>query len=109
MTKSPTAVQRRDIMADTTEFARFEQYSRFASALMAQASKEELAQCARILALCLAQYREILGELPGADLLAQLRVEQVSPETARTLADGMENLVGVLASVTREGSARLAQ
>jgi hypothetical protein len=96
-------------MADTTEFARFEQYSRFAGALMAQASNEELAQCARVLALCLAQYRETFGELPGADLLPKLQAEQVSPETARTLADGMENLVGVLASVTRERSVRLAQ
>ena len=94
-------------MADTCEFELYEQYSRFASALMAEASKDELSQCARVLALYLAHYRATFGDLPGSDLLAGLEAERMSPDTAKTLADGMRSLVDVLASVTTD--ARLAQ
>ena len=89
-----------DTMAETVEFDLYEQYSRFATALMAEASKEELFRCARILALYLAQYRATFGELPQTGLLSGLHAERVGPDAARTMANGMRSLVDVLTSVS---------
>ena len=85
-----------------------EQYARFADALVESASKDELARCARLLALAVARYRAAYGELPEVEsLLARRAGGQASPD-ARALADGMRNLVSTLASVTRPPEDRSA-
>ncbi len=53
-------------MADD-ETDRFEQLYRLADKLIAQADKEDVAEAARILALDLAQYQAMYGELPAAE------------------------------------------
>jgi hypothetical protein len=66
---------------------------------------EQLADCLRILALHVGDCRIRFGEIPGQDLLALLGVTEISDEQARILREGMEVLVGYLASVRdgREG------
>ena len=90
-------------MTSDPDLSRFASYSRIADALIAQAGKEELAECARILALAVAQYELRFGELPRAEYIAMLeRNDPIDADTAKALAAGMEQLVGVLGTLLRE-------
>jgi hypothetical protein len=60
---------------------------------------EQLADCLRILALHIGDYRLRCGEIPGQDLLTLLRTTEISYDQARILREGMEVLVGYLATV----------
>jgi hypothetical protein len=60
---------------------------------------EQLADCLRILALHIGDYRLRFGEIPGQDLLTLLRTTEISYDQARILREGMEVLVGYLATV----------
>ena len=58
----------------------FEQYYKLADMLIEKATKEELAECARILALNLAHYKARHGELPLDETLAL--VDMTEPNVA---------------------------
>ena len=77
----------------------FKQYSELAAQLVAAATKEQLAECAKILALNVAHYKARFGEAPTDDLTATLQGGTITDETAAILGSGMENLVGVLGTV----------
>ncbi len=81
---------------------RFEQPYRLADRLIADASKEDLAEAARILALDLAQYQARYGEWPANEYVSLAAADSLTPDLAKTLADGMENLVGVLGSLAAQ-------
>ena len=83
-------------MADLSRFA---EYYRLVDVLVEKASKEELAECARLLALNLAHYQELYGEVPLSDTLAMVNAAEPNDQQAGLLADGMELLVGVLGNV----------
>lgn len=83
-------------MADLSEF---QQYNKLADLLIEQASKDQLAECARLLALNLAHYQGKFGEIPLEDTLAILGATEPNEEQALLLRDGMEILVGLLGSV----------
>jgi len=83
-------------MADLSSF---QQYYRLADVLIANASKEQLAECARLLALNLAHYQGRFGEIPLEDTLAVLDATEPNDEQEVLLRDGMEVLVGVLGGV----------
>ena len=78
---------------DITEVAT---YPAASDALLEQASKEELAEVTRVLALHLGHYRTRYGDVPIDESLAMLRTETVSDEQAKVLADGFGVLVEVL-------------
>lgn len=59
------------------------------------ASREQLAECTRLLALNLAHYQGKIGELPLDATLAVLDATEPNDEQAVMLRDGMEILVGV--------------
>ena len=77
----------------------FQQYYRLADALIENASKEQLAECARLLALNLAHYQGRFGEIPLEDTLAVLDATEPNDEQEVLLRDGMEILVGLLGGV----------
>lgn len=77
----------------------FQQYYRLADALIENASREQLAECARLLALNLAHYQGKFGEMPLEATLAALDATEPNDEQAVMLRDGMEILVGVLGGV----------
>jgi hypothetical protein len=52
------------------DLSTFEQYYKLADMLIEKATKEQLAECARLLALNLAHYRARHGELPLDETLA---------------------------------------
>lgn len=80
-------------MADLSDF---QQYYRLADALIENASKEQLAECARLLALNLAHYQGLYGEVPLDEVQAALDVSESNDDQSILLAGGMQNLVGVL-------------
>lgn len=81
------------------DLSTFQQYYRLADALIENASREQLAECARLLALNLAHYQELYGEVPLNEVQAALDVSEPNDDQANLLARGMENLVGVLGNV----------
>lgn len=82
-----------------TDLEDFQSYYRLADLLIEQASKEQVAECARLLALNLAHYKWLYGEVPLEGTLAILGANEPNDEQAKLLAEGMQNLVGVLGSV----------
>ncbi len=72
-------------MADD-EMERFEQFYRLAERLIVEATKDALAEAARIPDPNLAQCQTKYGELPADEYVS--------------LADRMENLVGILGNLT---------
>lgn len=83
-------------MADLSSF---QQYYKLADVLIEQSSKEQLAECSRLLALNLAHYQGLYGEVPLGETLAILDASEPSDDQSKLLADGMEILVGVLGNV----------
>lgn len=81
------------------DLAAFEEYYKLADRLITEASKEQIAECARLLALNLAHYQARHGDLPLDETLAMLEAEIPNAAQASLLAHGMENLVGVLGTV----------
>jgi hypothetical protein len=77
----------------------FKEYNQLADRLIEVATKEELAETARLLALNVAHYQSRFGELPLEGMLAMLSVATPNEEQAALLASGMETLVGVLGLV----------
>jgi hypothetical protein len=65
-------------------------------ALLEQATKEEIAEVARVLALHVGHYRTRFGDVPIEQSLDLFNAEQVTDETARTLVSGYESLIDVL-------------
>ncbi|MDZ7594576.1 MAG: hypothetical protein U0932_07990 [Thiobacillus sp.] len=82
-----------------TDLSDFRQYYKLADILIEQASKEQLAECARLLALNLAHYQGRFGEIPLEDTVALLDATEPNAEQAVLLRDGMEILVGLLGGV----------
>jgi len=83
-------------MADLTEF---KQYYQLADKLIAGATREQLAECARLLALNLAHYQAKYGELPLDETLVVINAAEPNEEQAVLLRDGMKVFVGVLGGV----------
>jgi hypothetical protein len=81
------------------DLSTFEQYYKLADMLIEKASKEQLAECARLLALNLAHHKARHGEIPLDETLALLDLSEPNEAQAELLTDAMETLVGVLGSV----------
>ena len=80
----------------------FKQYCDLSDRLIEAMNSEQIVECLRMLALHLADYRTRFGEIPRQDLLELVGATELTDEHARLLKDGMQLLVGYLASV-REG------
>lgn len=83
-------------MSDLKTFA---QYYKLADKLIEKVSKEDLAECARLLALNIAHYQSKYGELPLDETLSMLGMPQPNDEQIEILSSGMEIFVGVLGNV----------
>ncbi|MDN5882571.1 MAG: hypothetical protein L0H75_12220 [Nitrosospira sp.] len=79
--------------------ATFDQTYELANMLIKKATKEQLAECARLLALNLAHHQLEHGEVPVDRTLAVLHTFEPNEEHVDLLIDGMVNLIGVLLSV----------
>ncbi|MDX9944658.1 MAG: hypothetical protein RBS35_07685 [Azonexus sp.] len=91
--------------ANNQTFLEFRSYWQLSEELIADATKEDLAETARILAMQAAHFARKYGELQLPDLQHLLSVTHVDDDNIGLLRDGTEALVGVLAIVTGVGGA----
>ena len=84
-----------------TDSARLKQYLQLADQLALVASKEELAECARLLALNLAHYELKYGLLPLDETLDVAYNDEATDQQIEMVAKGMEIMVGVLGGVVQ--------
>ena len=85
---------------NNSTFQQFKAYWQLSEELIAGATKEDVAETARILAMQVAHYARKYGELPIPDLERLLSATSVDEDSVRFLRDGTEALVGVMAMVT---------
>jgi hypothetical protein len=83
-------------MSDLSTFA---EYNNLSDQLIEKASKEDLAECASLLAMNVAHYQAKYGELPLDEKLALIGMTKANDEQIQLMIDGMEILVGVLGNV----------
>jgi hypothetical protein len=81
------------------DLSTFEQYYKLADMLIGKATKEQVAECGRLLALNLAHYQAIHGEIPLENTLAMVDLAEPNEAQVKLLTDGMQNFVGVLGTV----------
>jgi hypothetical protein len=77
----------------------FEQYYKLADMLIETATKEQVAESTRLLALNLAYYQAKYREIPLKDTLPMANMAEPTEAQVKLVADGMQNLVGVLGNV----------
>lgn len=75
---------------------KFRQFMQVEAELMKLATKEDVLEAARLLALNLAHYELTHGELPLDDVLATLATDSPNDQQVELLDKGMENLIGML-------------
>lgn len=80
-------------MADLKAFA---EYMKIEAELMKLATKDDVLEAARLLALNLAHYELKFGEMPLDDVLATLASDHPNEEQVELLNKGMQNLIGIL-------------
>jgi hypothetical protein len=81
-------------------FEKFRAYWQLSEEMIANATKEDLAEAARILAMQAAHFARKYGELQLPDLTKLLSASSLDGASVELLRDGTEALVGVLAMVT---------
>lgn len=82
-----------------SDLSTFEQYYKLADQLIEKSSKEDIAECARLLALNVAHYQSKFGELPLDEALAMIGMTEPNDEQLELMSAGMGILVGVLGNV----------
>lgn len=82
-----------------SDLATFEQYYKLADQLIEKVSKDDIAECARLLAFNVAHYQSKYGELPLDETLAMIGMHKPNAEQLQLLTEGMEVLIGVLGNV----------
>ncbi len=94
---------------DTTNetFQEFRAYWQLSEELIASASKEDLAEVARILAMQAAHYARKYGEAQLPNVAHLLSATTLDDDSVGLLRDGTEALVGVLAMVTGVGEVNI--
>jgi hypothetical protein len=82
-----------------TDRTKLQHYFKLADRLVESADREQLAECARLLALNVAHYQSKYGELALDETLAMIGMTEPNEEQLQLMADGMEIFVGVLGNV----------
>jgi len=77
----------------------FGQYNKLADQLIEKVSKDDLAECARLLALNVAHYESKYGDLPLNETLAMIGMTTPNEDQLQLMTNGMEILVGILGNV----------
>jgi len=84
-----------------TNMYKLNQYLTLANQLTSVASKEELAECARLLAINVAHYQLVYGSLPLAETLEMAYAESPNQAQMDLVASGLETMVGVLGGIVQ--------
>ena len=89
--------------ANNPTFQEFRAYWQLSEEMIADATKEDLAEAARILAMQAAHFARKYGELQLPDLHHLLTTTHADEDNIGLLRDGTEAFVGVMAIVTGYG------
>lgn len=81
------------------DLTKLEQYMSLVDRLVQLADKEDLAECARLLAMNVAHYEMKYGDLPLQDRLAMTYADEISDQQDILVTKGMETMAGILGSV----------
>jgi len=87
---------------DNSLFQEFKAYWKLSEEMITHATKDDLAEVARILGMQAAHYARKYGEMQLPDLTHLLTATSLDDDGVGLLRDGTEALVGVLAMVTGE-------
>lgn len=87
------------------DLLRFKQYLALADQMLAVSTKEDLAQCARLLAINVAHYQSVYGDLTLDETLSAAYSDSPTQAQFALIASGMETLVGLLGGLTTDISA----
>ena len=79
----------------------FQQYLQLSDQLINAATKEDLAECARLLAINIAHYESVHGALPLDETLEMAYTEEPNQAQIDLMSRGMETMVGVLGSIVQ--------
>lgn len=85
-------------MADIELFKKTLQLS---DQLVRFASKEDIAECARLLAINIAHYESVHGALPLDETLEMAYAEEPNQAQIDLMSRGMETMVGVLGGIVQ--------
>ncbi len=85
-------------MADMQLFKRYLQVS---DQLINLATKDDLAECARLLAINIAHYESVHGALPLDETLEMAYAEDPNQGQIDLMSRGMETMVGVLGGIVQ--------
>ena len=83
------------------DMSQFQQYLKVADQLTSVATKEDLAECARLLAINIAHYQSKYGQLPLDETLAMAYSDEPNQAQLDLMARGLETLVGVLGGIVQ--------
>ncbi len=83
-----------------TSLEEFKDYYKRLDAMIAESTKEDLAECDRLLALNVAHYKAKYGELPLEEHQALLEADDIDEDLAKLLASRMLEMTMTLATVT---------
>ena len=81
------------------EFERFATYLKVSDRLIDDATKEQIGEVARVLALHLAHYQTKYDAIPVQESLKLMLTETIDDSQAGALADGFEVLIEVIRAV----------
>lgn len=84
-----------------TDMYRFNQYINLADQLANAATKEDLAECARLLAINIAHYESVHGALPLDETLEMAYSDEPNQAQIDLMTKGMETMVGVLGGIVQ--------
>jgi hypothetical protein len=82
-----------------SDISSFGQHLALADQLIEKASKDDIAECARLMALNLAHYKMKFGDLPLDETLAMINMDTPNAEQLELMTNGMETLIGLLGNV----------
>ena len=81
--------------------SQFQQYLKLADQLISFATKEDLAECARLLTINIAHYESKYGQLPLDETLAMTYADKPNQAQLDLMARGLETLLGVLGTIVQ--------
>ena len=86
-------------MLDLTPYGRLAEYLKLTDKMIDEASKDAIAEAARMLAVQVGHYQRKFGNLPFEEAMELLESESLDEEQAGWVADGLEILAVAIASV----------
>ncbi len=97
--EKPTTTRTGSKVVHVNDSTDFTGWLSFADQVINAASKDQLAEAARLLALNLAHYQNRFGEMPLENFAQLMKTQEIDQETARLVSTAMESLIGVLGLV----------